>query len=68
MRDIKCPVKKKKVHELLERNAQYQAANNCVTNSRERQREIDEYCNREFILPIKELDEAFYAQIVKQND
>jgi hypothetical protein len=63
MRDIKCPEKRAKIHELLTKNAQYQAANNCVTNTPEQQKEINDYCDREFILPIKDIDERFYNSI-----
>lgn len=63
MRDITCPDKRAKIHELLTKNAQYQAAHNCVTNTPEQQKEINDYCEREFILPIKDIDERFYNSI-----
>lgn len=62
------PEKKRQIDELLSRNASYQAANNCVTNSKARHKDINRYCNKEFLRPIKDIDPEFYAQIIKQND
>jgi hypothetical protein len=62
------PEKKRQIDELLSRNAAYQAANNCVTNTKTREKEINRHCNREFIHPIKQIDPEFYEQIQKQND
>ena len=62
------PEKRRKIDELLQKNASYQAQHNCVTNSKAKHKEINRHCNREFIHPIKQIDPEFYAQIQKQND
>lgn len=62
------PEVKAKVDELLRANAAYQAKHNCVTNSKEKERELNEYCNEQFLEPIKDIDPLFYSQIIKQND
>lgn len=62
------PEKRRQIDDLLNKNASYQAANNCITNSKTKAREINAFCNREFLRPIKEIDPEFYAQIIKQND
>ena len=62
------PKVRKKIDALLKANASYQAQNNCVTNSKTKEREINAHCNREFLRPIKDIDPLFYAQIIKQND
>lgn len=56
------------VDKLLEQNAKYQAANVCVTNTPEQQKQINDYCNNHFIEPIKNLDDDLYNLIKKQND
>jgi hypothetical protein len=56
------------VDKLLEQNAKYQAANVCVTNTPEQQKQINDYCNTHFIEPIKNLDDDLYNLIKKQND
>jgi hypothetical protein len=63
-----CDKKKKQIDALLSKNASYQAQNTCVKNSSSRKKEINRYCNREFLLPIKKIDENFYASIKLQND
>lgn len=62
------PEVRRKIDLLLEANASYQARNNCSTNSKSKSRDINRYCNREFIRPIKDLDPVFYEQISKQSD
>jgi hypothetical protein len=62
------PEKRKQIDALLKANASYQAANNCITNSKARHKEINRHCNREFIHPIKQIDSEFYEHIKKQND
>ena len=62
------PEVKAKIDELLRANAAYQAKHNCVTNSKYKEREINAFCNRTYLRPIKELDPVFYSQIIKQND
>ena len=55
---------KKRVDKLLTKNAQYQAANVCVTNSKTKRQEINRYCRVNFINPIKDIDLEFYNQII----
>jgi len=59
---------KMKIDNLLEKNAKYQAANTCVTNTVEQQKEINDYCNENFIKPIRDLDCRAYDLIKKQSD
>ena len=59
---------KMNIDRLLEQNAKYQAAHNCVTNTPERQKEIDDYCNKNFIDPIRNIDCRTHALIAKQSD
>ena len=59
---------KMKIDRLLEQNAKYQAANVCVTNTPEQQKKINEYCDKTFIQPIKNLDSETYDLIKKQSD
>jgi|TARA_R100001224_G_scaffold60550_1_gene35998 hypothetical protein len=59
---------KMKIDRLLEQNAKYQAANVCVTNTPEQQKKINEYCDKNFIQPIKNLDSETYDLIRKQSD
>jgi len=59
---------KMKIDKLLEQNAKYQAANTCVTNSAEQQKKINDYCNENFIEPIRDLDCRTYDLIKKQSD
>ena len=48
---------KKRIDSLLSKNASYQAANTCVTNSKTKREEINRYCRVNFINPIKDIDE-----------
>jgi hypothetical protein len=59
---------KAKIDNLLEQNAKYQAANVCVTNTPEEQKQINDHCNTHFIEPIKNLDSELYDFIKKQSD
>ena len=59
---------KRKIDALLEQNAKYQAANVCVTNTPEEQQKINDYCDENFIEPIKQIDCRTYALIAKQSD
>ena len=59
---------KMKIDRLLEQNAKYQAANVCVTNTPEQQKKINEYCDKTFIQPIKNLDSETYDLIKTQSD
>jgi len=55
---------KKRVDKLLMKNAQYQAANVCVTNSKTKRQEINRYCRVNFINPIKDIDLEFYNRVI----
>jgi len=55
---------KKRVDKLLTKNAKYQAANVCVTNSKTKRQEINRYCRVNFINPIKDIDLEFYNRII----
>ena len=55
---------KKCIDKLLTKNAQYQAANVCVTNSKTKRQEINRYCRVNFINPIKDIDLEFYNRII----
>ena len=63
-----CLSLRRQIDKLLEQNASYQAQNNCEGNTKTQQKEINRYCNKNFIRPIKDLDPEFYEAIVKQND
>jgi len=63
-----CAKKKKQIDKLLHANAAYQAQHTCENNSKSKKKEINRHCNREFLLPIKEIDSEFYASIKLQND
>ena len=54
---------KKRIDSLLSKNASYQAANVCVTNSKTKRQEINRYCRVNFVNPIKDIDKNFYDQI-----
>ena len=54
---------KKRIDSLLSKNASYQAANTCITNSKTKREEINRYCRVNFINPIKDIDEEFYSRI-----
>ena len=55
---------KNRVDKLLTKNAKYQAANVCVTNSKTKRQEINRYCRVNFINPIKDIDLEFYNRVI----
>ncbi len=55
---------KKKIDNLLSKNASYQAANVCVTNSKTKRQEINRHCRVNFINPIKDIDPDFYKRVI----
>ena len=57
---------RKRIDKLLTNNAEYQAANVCITNSKTKRQEINRYCRVNFINPIKDIDKDFYDQIILQ--
>ena len=59
---------KMNIDKLLEANAKYQAANVCVSNTPDQQKEINNYCNKNFIKPIKEIDPDWFEIIKKQSE
>lgn len=59
---------KRKIDKLLEENARYQAANVCVNNSQEEKKRINDYCNENFIEPIRSIDCRTYDLISKQSE
>ena len=59
---------KMKIDRLLQQNASYQAQNVCVNNTPEEKKRINEYCDKNFIEPIKQIDCRTYALIAKQSD
>lgn len=54
---------KAKIDSLLEKNAAYQAANVCVTNSKTRRQDINRHCRVNFLNPIKDIDVEFFSLI-----
>ena len=58
---------KMNIDKLLEANAKYQAANVCVSNTPDQQKEINDYCNKNFIKPIKDIDPDWFEIIKKQS-
>ena len=59
---------KMNIDRLLEANAKYQANNVCVTNTPEQQKEINDYCNKNFIKPIEDIDAEWFEIIKKQSE
>ena len=59
---------KMQIDRLLEQNAKYQANNVCVTNTPEQQKNINDYCNKNFIDPIKNIDKDWFDIIKKQSE
>ena len=55
---------KKRIDKLLTKNAEYQASNVCITNSKTKRQEINRYCRVNFINPIKDIDLEFYNRII----
>jgi len=63
-----CKKKRRSIDKLLHANAAYQAQNTCKDNTVSQKKEVNRYCNREFIAPIKDMDPDFYKSIKIQND
>ncbi len=59
---------KMNIDRLLEANAKYQANSVCVNNTPEQQKEINDYCNKNFIDPIKDIDPEWFDIIKKQSE
>ena len=59
---------KMNIDKLLEANAKYQAANVCVSNTPDQQKEINDYCDKNFINPIKHIDPQWFEIIMKQSE
>ena len=59
---------KMNIDRLLEANAKYQANNVCVTNTPEQQKEINDYCNKNFIKPIQDIDPEWFGIKKKQSE
>ncbi len=63
-----CKKKRRQIDELLHANAAYQAQNTCEANTVAQKNEINRYCNRQFLYPIKDIDPKFYDTIKIQSD
>lgn len=63
-----CAKVRRKIDKLLHANAAYQAQNTCINNTVSKKKEINRYCNRQFLFPIKEIDPKFYETIKIQSD
>ena len=59
---------KMQIDRLLEQNAKYQANNVCVTNTPEQQKKINDFCNKNFIDPITNIDKDWFDIIKKQSE
>ena len=59
---------KMKIDRLLQQNASYQAQNVCVNNTSEEKKRINEYCDKNFIEPIRNIDLDAYDLLKKQSD
>jgi hypothetical protein len=59
---------KMKIDKLLQENASYQAQHTCVNNTAEEKNRINEYCDKNFIEPIKDIDLGTYELLKKQSD
>ena len=57
-----------KIDRLLQQNASYQAQNVCVNNTPEEKKRINEYCDKNFIEPIRNIDFDAYDLLKKQSD
>ena len=57
-----------KIDRLLQQNASYQAQNVCVNNTPEEKKRINEYCDKNFIEPIRNIDLDAYDLLKKQSD
>tara|TARA_R100000742_G_C4211662_1_gene37883 strand:+ start:290 stop:511 length:222 start_codon:yes stop_codon:yes gene_type:complete len=63
-----CQKKRRQIDELLHANSAYQAQNTCRGNTVAQKKEVNRYCNRKFLFPIKEIDPKFYDSIKIQSD
>lgn len=54
---------KKRIDNLLHKNAIYQCANTCITNSKTKREQINRHCRVSFLNVIKDIDIDFYKQI-----
>ena len=63
-----CVKIRRKIDALLHANAAYQAQHTSEDNTVAKKKEINRYCNREFLLPIKKIDPIFYESIKIQSD
>ena len=59
---------KMKIDRLLQQNASYPAQNVCVNNTPEEKKRINEYCDKNFIEPIRNIDLDAYDLLKKQSD
>ena len=59
---------KMKIDRLSQQNASYQAQNVCVNNTPEEKKRINEYCDKNFIEPIRNIDIDAYDLLKKQSD
>jgi len=59
---------KMKIDKLLQQNASYQAQHTCVNNTAEEKKRINEYCDENFIEPIRQIDCRTYDLLKKQSD
>lgn len=59
---------KMEIDRLLQKNASYQAQNVCVNNTPEEKKRINEYCDKNFIEPIRNIDVGAYDLLKKQSD
>ena len=59
---------KMKIDKLLQQNASYQAQRTCVNNTPEQKKEINDYCDKNFIEPIKNIDCRTYDLLKKQSE
>ena len=59
---------KMKIDRLLQQNASYQAQNVCVNNTPEEKKRINEYCDKIFMEPIRNIDFDAYDLLKKQSD
>ena len=59
---------KMKIDKLLQQNASYQAQHTCINNTPEEKKRINEYCDKNFIEPIKDIDIGTYELLKKQSD
>ena len=59
---------KMKIDKLLQENASYQAQHTGVNNTAEEKNRINDYCDKNFIEPIKDIDLDTYELLKKQSN